>query len=102
MKAISKLLVFIFFFSGFAFTAPLKNIVIFGDSLSDTGNIYKKYFESIPSSPPYFKGRYSNGPVWVEYLANLYFPNNGASHLLNYAYGGSQVVSEERDNGGVI
>jgi phospholipase/lecithinase/hemolysin len=40
---------------------------VFGDSLSDTGNVFA--LVGYPPSPPYFEGRFSNGPVWVEYLA---------------------------------
>ena len=41
---------------------------MFGDSLSDTGNLYRATGNLIPP-PPYFNGRLSNGPLWVEYLA---------------------------------
>jgi phospholipase/lecithinase/hemolysin len=48
---------------------------VFGDSLSDIGNSFnltkKAQGEGLPPSPPYFMGRFSNGPVWVEYLARL-------------------------------
>jgi phospholipase/lecithinase/hemolysin len=47
---------------------PFSQIVIFGDSLSDTGNTFQA--TGIPPSPPYFQGRASNGPLWVEYLAD--------------------------------
>lgn len=59
-------------------------IVSFGDSLSDTGNLFavtgngfnafvlRLLFPDldppIPSAP-YFEGRFSNGPVWVEHVA---------------------------------
>jgi len=69
---------------------PFNNLVIFGDSLTDVGNIYIK--EGFPF-PPYFKGRYSNGPVWIEYLANtLALPTPKASLAggFNYAYGGAR------------
>lgn len=62
-----------FFF--FSFMLPLKamaanfsQIYVFGDSLSDTGNSFNA--TGIPPSPPYFQGRFSNGLVWTEYLAN--------------------------------
>lgn len=45
-------------------------IYVFGDSLSDVGNVFKTTKGDIPPSPPYFQGRYANGPVWVEYLAS--------------------------------
>lgn len=42
-----------------------RKIVVFGDSLSDQGNI-AEFTEYIPS-PPYWNGRITNGPVWVEW-----------------------------------
>src|SRR5437660_8377950 len=51
---------------------PITQMVVFGDSLSDVGNVY-----AATGSPPapYYPGRYSNGPIWVERLAaNLGLP----------------------------
>lgn len=48
----------------------INQIYVFGDSLSDTGTIYNATGGAYPPSPPYFQGRYSNGPVWVEHLAS--------------------------------
>ncbi|ACJ00798.1 autotransporter domain-containing protein [Rhodospirillum centenum] len=44
-----------------------SSIVVFGDSLSDTGNL------PAPLRPgaPYVGGRFSNGPVWAEQLGTL-------------------------------
>lgn len=53
-------------------------IVCFGDSLSDIGNVYNLTDSKWPSLP-YYQGRFSNGPVWIEKL--------GISNLINYAYG---------------
>jgi phospholipase/lecithinase/hemolysin len=52
-----------------------NSIVGFGDSYTDTGNI--------PSSPPYYwNGRFSNGPLWIEYLSqSLGFGYNAANNL---------------------
>jgi phospholipase/lecithinase/hemolysin len=47
-----------------------NELVVIGDSLSDTGNIYARSGDTYPPSPPYDAGRYSNGPVWVEVLAD--------------------------------
>lgn len=51
-------------------TGPFTQIVVFGDSLSDAGNIHAAF--SIVPQAPYFDGRLSNGPVWVERLASRY------------------------------
>jgi phospholipase/lecithinase/hemolysin len=44
-------------------------IFAFGDSLSDIGTIFTATGGQLPASPPYFDGRFSNGPVAVETLA---------------------------------
>ena len=44
-------------------------LIVFGDSLSDSGNLFAATGGAVPPSPPYFAGRFSNGPVWVEFLA---------------------------------
>jgi phospholipase/lecithinase/hemolysin len=41
---------------------------VFGDSLSDVGNVYLGSSGSEPASP-YVGGQFSNGPVWVQDLA---------------------------------
>lgn len=46
---------------------PANDVYIIGDSLSDTGNFYE-LTGFWPPSPPYAE-RFSNGPVWPEYLA---------------------------------
>lgn len=45
-------------------------IFVFGDSLSDIGNLFAATGGSYPPSPPYFNGRFSNGLLAVETLAN--------------------------------
>jgi phospholipase/lecithinase/hemolysin len=50
-------------------STPFSRIIVFGDSLSDTGNFYRMTGNSYPPSPPYWQGRSCNGPLWVEYLA---------------------------------
>ncbi|KAF0559054.1 gdsl family lipase [Gigaspora margarita] len=51
------------------------NIIVFGDSYSDNGNVYALTNESYPQSPPNYKGRFSNGKVWIEYLSMKYQAN---------------------------
>lgn len=60
-------------------------LVVFGDSLSDDGNLLLFTQGAVPPDPPYWRGRYSNGLVWPEYIAvNLGIP------VENIAYGGAQ------------
>jgi phospholipase/lecithinase/hemolysin len=47
--------------------ADFSQIYAFGDSLVDTGNAFAQ--TGIPPAP-YFEGRFSNGPLWTEYLAS--------------------------------
>jgi phospholipase/lecithinase/hemolysin len=62
-----RLLFLIVFSSLFINVWASSEIYVFGDSLSDTGNLFA--IAEYPPSPPYFEGRFSNGLVWVEYLA---------------------------------
>ncbi len=61
-----------------------SNIFIFGDSLSDDGNLFS--LAGIPAAP-YWEGRFSNGPVWVEQLAREIGLDPAATK--NFAIGGS-------------
>lgn len=40
----------------------------FGDSLSDVGNAYS-FTDGAAPAPPYFAGRFSNGPIWLDDVA---------------------------------
>ncbi len=87
----AALIYFLFFSLTYAY--PVDKLVMFGDSLSDNGNIYNLSVKAhkvipmipvIPKESAYFKGRFSNGPVWIEDLADaIDVP------LEDYAYGGS-------------
>ncbi|MBA3921545.1 MAG: SGNH/GDSL hydrolase family protein [Nostocaceae cyanobacterium] len=70
-------------------SAAIDQLYVFGDSLSDTGNTYKATQGIIPPSPPYFQGRFSNGPVWVEDLAT----SLGIKQT-NFAFGGATTGTE--------
>ena len=89
----------LFLLMGTAFAAPINKIVVFGDSLSDTGNLYEYMRHQLPMSPPYHEGRFTDGPVWIEHVLKHYFPVNPKSYLLNYAFGGSGVGSEDENDG---
>ncbi|CAF1929315.1 unnamed protein product [Rotaria magnacalcarata] len=58
-----------------------KNVVIFGDSYSDDGNAYRVSKHKWPLVPPYYRGRFCNGPIWTDQLK--------VPGVLNYAYGGA-------------
>jgi phospholipase/lecithinase/hemolysin/cyclophilin family peptidyl-prolyl cis-trans isomerase len=67
---------------------PYKNLVIFGDSLSDTGNAYKASGNTFPA-PPYYQGRLSNGLIWADYFApDLQFTDQS---IQNYAFLGANT-----------
>lgn len=76
-----------------ASAVPLRALVVFGDSLVDTGNTFGVTEGQVPFSPPYEQGRFSNGPPWVEGLAaDLGLPV--FPFLLggtNFAFGGSRT-----------
>ncbi|OGT47358.1 MAG: hypothetical protein A3F17_03675 [Gammaproteobacteria bacterium RIFCSPHIGHO2_12_FULL_41_15] len=62
----------------------INRVVSFGDSLSDNGNIFRYSLQILPAKTGYWFGRFSNGYVWVEILANqLNVP------LTNYSEGGA-------------
>lgn len=60
----------------------IDKIVVFGDSLSDQGNL-KHYLRIFPNAP-YFAGRFSNHFVWIDHMQKL----TGIS-VQNWAIGGS-------------
>ncbi len=68
-----------------AVAGPYSSLVVFGDSLSDNGNFYQATGGALPQAADYSGGRFSNGPVAVEYLAQ----GLGVG-LQDYAYGGAE------------
>jgi outer membrane lipase/esterase len=79
-------------------TSPFSDLVIFGDSLSDTGNLSLATGGLYPgNAQPYAPGRYSNGLLWTDFLAaGLGDANDAASYRLggnNYAFAGARTGS---------
>ncbi|MEE9424508.1 MAG: SGNH/GDSL hydrolase family protein [Methylococcales bacterium] len=73
--------------------ADYSQVISFGDSLSDTGNLFQA---TGSPPPPYFNGRFSNGPVWNEILTNNFGLSTPTPSLLggtNHAWGGAQTNS---------
>src|SRR5262245_38599582 len=71
-----------------ALPRPISRMVVFGDSLSDTGNL-KRRLLIFPNSPYWF-GRFANGPNWTEFLAE----RTGLA-VQNQAYGGAVAVKHD-------
>ena len=84
-------------FGASAQAGPYSDLIIFGDSLSDTGNVFIVTGGALPSQSagPYAGGRFSNGPLWVETLANgLGLPTSASPFLVggnNYAFAGAKT-----------
>jgi thermolabile hemolysin len=77
-------------FSGVTFAATtFNNVVVFGDSLSDNGNVFALSGGAFPDSSHAYKGRWSNGPVWIEYLAKYF-----SAGLTDLAEGGATTGDE--------
>lgn len=88
--------------AGFAFSGPpvfsqasdYDNVITFGDSLSDNGNLFAT--TGLPPFP-YSNGRFSNGPVWAELLAggSMNSPFQGTAINgdvdVNLAFGGARA-----------
>ncbi|WP_017299963.1 SGNH/GDSL hydrolase family protein [Nodosilinea nodulosa] len=75
-----------------ALVPSFNGLTIFGDSLSDPGNLFELtgFFPPFP----YFEGQFSNGDIWVDYLTDdLGF---GPDQVQNFAVGGATTG---RDNG---
>jgi phospholipase/lecithinase/hemolysin len=70
----------------------ISEIVAFGDSLSETGNTYIEV--RYPPSPPYYQGHYSNGPIWLEDLADrlgIARPTPSLAGGTDNAWGGAET-----------
>lgn len=82
----------------------ISEMVFFGDSLSDVGNISSWSLGVVPGSA-YWNGRFSNGPVFPEMLSAQWGLGSLASSTdggNNYAYGGAQTSGTGGLNGWLI
>jgi len=75
---------------GLCFSANSKynRLVVFGDSISDNGNVFKLTNGTWPPSV-YFAGRFSNGKNWADYIRTQL-----GVKLTDYAYGSATTDSE--------
>ena len=74
---------------------PATEIVVFGDSLSDSGRFLAETYANTggaiayPPPPFYYQGRFSDGPLWWEQMAAaLGVP--AESHAVAGAFSGSK------------
>lgn len=85
-----------------AWAGPFSNLFVFGDSLSDTGNVTVVTGGAIPGVP-YFQGRASNGLLYADVLAaglgltltpsRADTTGDGIGDGNNFAYGGARTNS---------
>jgi len=103
------------FTSSLALAAPLtfNDIFVLGDSLSDTGNTSSRALTGNPIFDPFIaigggfgdNGRFSNGPVWHEYLADslgISRAINSEAGGNNYAFGGARVNNNGGPSAGIL
>lgn len=76
--------------------ASYSQVYFFGDSLTDTGNLYDS--SGIPVSPPYYQGGFSNGPLWSTLFASALGLTATPSLQggTNYAWAGATVIDYGR------
>ncbi|AFZ49482.1 phytase [Dactylococcopsis salina] len=73
---------------------PFSKFVTFGDSSVDVGNVFLGNDRTFPPSPPYFEGRFSNGRVFVELIAEELGLSASTPSLAggdNYAFSGAEL-----------
>lgn len=82
----------------FAQAGPYSSMFVFGDSLSDTGNLSNITGGAFPgTAQPYAPGRFSDGAVWVETLAARLGLASDATAITsgtggkNYAFAGART-----------
>lgn len=85
--------------SASAVTMPRPSqLVIFGDSLVDAGNINAAFGSDVfnPVAAGYFPGRFTNGPDYTDLISKHIYGSFTTPSLLggtNYAFGGARVVN---------
>lgn len=81
---------------GVSAASMFTGLHVFGDSLSDTGNVYTATGGLTPPAP-FYEGRFSNGRNWVEQLATdhlgLPAPTPGLAGGANHAWGGAYTAA---------
>ncbi|KAG9302961.1 hypothetical protein G9A89_022378 [Geosiphon pyriformis] len=97
----SQLILTIFIFLGFVQVVRCQNkdnstdkfdkFVVFGDSWSDNGNTFRLTGGNFPSPTEfYYSGRYSDGPLWSEFLSNVL-----GTTFFDFAYAGASTDNNQ-------
>jgi phospholipase/lecithinase/hemolysin len=68
-------------------------LYVFGDSYCDVGNLFLAT-SGAEAAPPYYSGRFSNGPIWLDHVAGFLGVPLQPSLLkeTDYAFGGAWVT----------
>ncbi len=74
-----------------AATLGYSSFYALGDSLTDKGRNYELTAGFEPKSPPYFRGRYTNGPNWFDHVARDFRAEGVRTGA--YAFGGAQAAT---------
>lgn len=78
---------------------PFSQMFVFGDSLSDTGNVFLASGTTVPTPAAYVGGRFSNGPNWIDMLSAqlglsmtpYVVASDPTTENINFAFGGAQT-----------
>lgn len=86
-----------------ASTPTFDALYVFGDSYCDVGNLYTATGNTYPPVP-YYHGRFSDGPLWIEHVAGFLRVPLAASLLggTDYAFGGAWATAPQPLGIGVI
>lgn len=84
-------------------TSTFDALYVFGDSYCDVGNLYTATGNTYPPLP-YYHGRFSDGPLWIEHVAGFLHVPLTASLLggTDYAFGGAWATAPQPLGSGVI
>jgi phospholipase/lecithinase/hemolysin len=63
-----------------------ETMIVYGDSLSDPGNLSSNTFQILLPHGIFYKGRFSNGPIWADYVQKATKWN-----VYNYAVSGART-----------
>lgn len=89
--------------AGAASAQTYDRVISFGDSLSDSGNLYAVTGGTQPPAP--YNRRFTNDKVWVEYLVgtmNGYTTTGALTGNVNFAFGGARTDTQANPPGTAV